>query len=175
MLAAHLCGPSAAGKAIGAAREGGRRNGGQIFLSCGLPGLAEKSNAKILVDPVRLLPGDQDGAARDRASQSSPTKRGALCVNYPTLLSPLSSPHVCCGSQEVQAEREAKREAKCAKREAKRAAAVPSENTPPVACVPIAAIMDGLPVACAVPMRTPVPMPNLARAAAALGVDMDAA
>ena len=40
---------------------------------------------------------------------------------------------------------------------------------------PIAANMDGLPVVRAVPMCTPVPMPNLARAAAALGVDTVAA
>ena len=79
------------------------------------------------------------------------------------------------GLQEVQAEKEAKRVDKLAKREAKRAASMPTENTPPVACVPIAANMDGLPVACAVPMCTPVPMPNLARAAAELGVDMEAA
>ena len=49
----------------------------------------------------------------------------------------------------------------------------------PVARVPIAANTDGMPVVCAVPIRTPVMtpvlMPNLARAAAALGVDMEAA
>ena len=77
--------------------------------------------------------------------------------------------------QEVQAEKEAKRAVKLAKREAKRAASMPTENTPPVACVPIAANTDGLPVAAAIPMPTPVAMPNLARAAVALGVDMGGA
>ena len=84
-------------------------------------------------------------------------------------------PLACCGSQEVQAEKEAKQEAKRAKREAKRAAGLPMANTPPVACVPIAANTDGLPVAAAIPMPTPVAMPNLARAAVALGVDMGGA
>ena len=82
------------------------------------------------------------------------------------------------GLQEVQAEKEAKRADKLAKREAKRAASMRAENTPPVAvtaAAPIAAYMDGLPVVRAVPMCTPVPMPNLARAAAALGVDTVAA
>jgi phosphoribosylcarboxyaminoimidazole (NCAIR) mutase len=74
--------------------------------------------------------------------------------------------------QEVQAEKEAKRADKLAKREAKRAAGMATESKPPVVCVPIAANMDGLPVVCAVPMCTPVPMPNLARAAAVLGADM---
>ena len=54
-----------------------------------------------------------------------------------------------------------------------------AENTPPVAVTAAADLdglyMDGLPVVRAVPMCTPVPMPNLARAAAALGVDTVAA
>ena len=65
----------------------------------------------------------------------------------------------------VKAEKEAKREAK---REAKLLA----ENTPPAAVVTGANAVHtgGLPVAIAIPTPTPVAMPNLARAAAELGV-----
>ena len=83
------------------------------------------------------------------------------------------------GLQEVQASGEGGEACRqLAKREAKRAASMRAENTPPVAvtaAAPIDAKIDGLPVVRAVPMCTPVPMPNLARAAAALGVDTVAA
>ena len=64
-----------------------------------------------------------------------------------------------------KAEKEAKRAAKLAKRETIGTA----EITPP-----LAARVDGLPIAVALPMPTPVAMPNLGRAAAALGVTLDA-
>ena len=94
-----------------------------------------------------------------------------------------SSPHSCLmlcacrASQEIEAEKEAKRaekEAKRAEKLAKRKANLTAENTPPLATVTAARVdgcVDGLPCAIAMPMLTPVGMPNLARAAAALGAN----
>ena len=65
----------------------------------------------------------------------------------------------------VQAEKEAKRLEKAAKPAAKRAAALPALATPAAPRVTTAAHTGGLPVAYAVPMPTPVQMPNLTCAA----------
>ena len=77
----------------------------------------------------------------------------------------------------MHAEKEAKRAAKRAKLEAKQAAENIGVNVPPVDVAPMTGRVAHLPVAVAVAMPampTPIGMPNLARAAAALGVGIDA-
>ena len=86
----------------------------------------------------------------------------ALCVLH--LLACSHAIALLC-AQEVQAEKEAKRLEKAAKLAAKRAAALPALATPAAPRVTTAAHTGGLPVAYAVPMPTPVQMPNLTCAA----------
>ena len=109
-------------------------------------------------------------------------RRSAAAACNPSHLygaSPCVTVPVCLiRSQEVQAEKEQKRQLKEERKQVKLAATnVTNENAPPAAIAVPACMdghVDGLPVAVVVPMPctvpTPVAMPNLARAAAELGV-----